>query len=132
MSQHIKTQHFDAEKYLLDTLGLTHDGALVRNLKPAQTAPYRCVVIAARALGRVTPISRRVALTVSAWDVRSNHTANLAGAHNLAGSYAGAVENLAGAGPVVHAEIESGPYRVVDDESQTEYSVVNLLLEVSF
>lgn len=129
--QHIPTTRIDLDAYLLATLGNEHNGAPVRNVKPALPVPYRCIVIQSIPQNRPTPISRYVRLIVQGWDVRSNSTGNFGGALKLAGDYAAAVEALSGRGRVLVAEVESGPYRVTDPESGVEYAVANLLLEIA-
>lgn len=131
MAQHIATAQIDLDALLLSTLGTTHDGAPVRNVKPQLQAPYRAIVILSIPQNRATPISRYVRLIVQGWDVRANATANIGAAQRLAGSYAAAVEGLSGHGRVLVAEVESGPYRVTDSDSGVEYAVANLLLEIA-
>lgn len=131
MSQHIPTAQIDLDALLLSTLGNVHDGAPVRNVKPQLSTPYRVIVIQSIPQNRATPISRYVRLIVQAWDVRAGGVGDIGGAQRLAGSYAAAVEGMSGRGRVLVAEVESGPYRVTDAESGTEYAVANLLLEIA-
>lgn len=129
----IPTSSPDVEALLLSSIGTARvfNTATVGNIKPAQKAPYRCIVIRAVLQNRATPISRYCRLTVSAWAVRSDGTSDIKGSRDLAADYAAAVERLSGVGIILSAVIESGPYRVDDTTGGPLYAVANLLLEVA-
>lgn len=129
--QHLPTPRIDLDAHLLATLGRTHDGATVTNVKPSTPAPYRAIVIQSIPQNRATAVSRYVRLIVQGWDVRAGGSSNFGAAQKLAGDYAAAVEALSGRGRVLVAEVESGPYRVTDPQSGVEYAVANLLLEIA-
>lgn len=122
----------DVEAWLITTFGATFSGAPVRNVKPKQgTGAYSCIVIRADLQNRVTPISRYCRVGVQGWKVRADGTADLAGARQLAADYAAAIEGAPRAGILLEAEVDAGPYRVVDTESGVEYQYVTLLLELA-
>lgn len=129
--QSIPSTSPDVEAWLIATFGATFSGALVRNVKPKQNAPYSCVVIRADLQNRVTPISRYCRVGVQGWSVRADGTADLSAARQLAADYATAIERAPRAGILLDAEVDTGPYRVIDSTSGVEYQYVTLLLELA-
>ncbi len=121
----------DVEAWLIATLGPTFSGAPVRNVKPKQTGAYSCVVIRADLQNRVTPVSRYCRIGVQGWKVRADSTADLSGARELCAGFARAVESAPRAGILLEAEIDAGPYRVIDSTSGIEYQYATLLLELA-
>lgn len=121
----------DVEAWLIATFGSTFSGAPVRNVKPKQTAPYSCLIIRADLQNRVTPVSRYCRVGVQGWAVRADGTADLAGARQLVADYAAAIERAPRTGILLEAEVDAGPYRVIDSTSGTEYQNATLLLELT-
>lgn len=131
--QQIPTAAVDVERLLVDLLdphGDAPDVVPVRNVKPAQAAPYRCAVIRADLLNRVTKLSRYCRIGVQGWAVREDGSADLAAANRLAAEVAGAIEQHAGTGWLLAAEVDAGPYRVTDTPSGIEYAYTTVLAEV--
>lgn len=126
----ILTAPLDVERLLVGLLDPASNAAPVRNVKPEQVAPYRCSVIRADLLNRVTPLSRYCRIGVQGWAVRADGSADLAAAHNLATEVAGAIERHAGTGWLLAAQIDAGPYRVADSITGIEYAYATVLAEV--
>lgn len=130
--QAIPTTSPDVEAWLITTFGASVSGAPVRTIKPKQgSVGYSCIVVRADLQNRITPISRYCRLGVQGWKVSSAGAADLAGARQLAADYSRAIESAPRAGILLDAEVDAGPYRVVDSESGIEYQYVTLLLELA-
>lgn len=140
--QSIPSTSPDVEAWLIATFGSTFAGAAVRNIKPKSTKPdgtpnpagvppYAQVIIRADLQNRVTPISRFCRLGVQGWSVRADGTADLSAARQLAADYSAAIERAPRAGILLDAEVDAGPYRVIDSTSGVEYQYVTLLLELA-
>ncbi|WP_163275329.1 hypothetical protein [Cellulomonas iranensis] len=121
----------DVEAWLIQTLGPAVAPAPVRNMKPDQKPPYSCVVVRADLQNRVTPVSRYCRVGVQAWKVTANQKADLAGARELCAAAATALELATRAGILLDAQIDAGPYRVVDATSGIEYQYASVLLEIA-
>lgn len=121
----------DVEAWLIATLGAAVAPVLVRNVKPDQKAPYSCVVVRADLQNRVTPISRYCRVGVQGWKVTAAGKADLAGARELCAALASALERAPRAGILLDAQIDAGPYRVVDATSGIEYQYASVLLEIA-
>lgn len=120
----------DVEAWLISTFGPSFS-APVRNVKPKQEAPYECIVVRADLQNRITPVSRYCRVGVQGWKVRGDSTPDLAGARDLCARFAQAIESAPREGILLDAEIDTGPYRVVDATSGIEYQYATVLLEVA-
>lgn len=131
MSRNIPTQWDDIEAWLITTLTPLMAPVVVRNVKPKQTAPYKALVVGADLQGRVTPISRYCRVRLQGWSVRADGTTDLADARTIAAAAGAHLEALPRASsPLIHAEVDAGPYRVTDPISGLEYQYVTVLCEV--
>lgn len=100
------------------------------NVRPEKAKPYRLLVVRADLQQKVTPISRYCRVGVQAHSVRADGSSNLGDAFDLASEAAAYLEaNLDG--PILSADVESGPSRVTDPVTNLEYQYVTVLLEVA-
>lgn len=100
------------------------------NVRPNRSAPYRLLTVLASLGAKVTPISRYCQVTVQAWSVRSDGTADIGDAFDLAAAAGHWLEENV-AGVIIAADVQSGPFRVADPVSKIENQTVTALLEVS-
>jgi hypothetical protein len=123
----IPTKAPDVEAWLINGLSNVEQ---TFNVKPEKSAPYRMLTVLASLGAKVTPISRYCQVTVQAWSVRSDGSANLADAFDLAAAAGNWLEsNLTG--PVLSADVQAGPFRLVDPVARIETQTMTVLLEVS-
>jgi hypothetical protein len=100
------------------------------NLKPERVNPYRLLVIRADLQQKVTPISRYCRVGISAWSVRADGSADIGDAFDLA-SEANTWLEANVSGPILSADVESGPSRTTDPITKLEFSYSTVLLEVA-
>ena len=115
-----------------EVLGVLAKVETARLVKPELSNPYRVLVSRADLQGRVTPLSRYCRIGVQAWSVRSDGSANLPDAFDLAAAAGAALEAAPETSQVIlSAEIQSGPSRVADEVTRIEYQYLTVLLEVA-
>lgn len=95
-----------------------------------RTSRRRELVVRADLQQKVTPISRYARVGVQAWSVRADGSADLGDAFDLAAAAAHWLESNV-SGPILSADVESGPSRVADSVTRLEYQYVTVLLEVA-
>lgn len=123
----IPTTPVDVEALLIAGLSSVED---TFNVKPKRTAPYRILTVLASLGAKVTPISRYCQVTVQAWSVRADGSADLGDAFDLAADAGRWLESNV-SGVILSADVQSGPFRVADPVSKIENQTVTVLLEVA-
>ncbi len=138
--QSIPTTSPDVEAWLITTFAAALAPALLRNRKPTASLPngspnpeavQPLILIRADLQGHVTPISRYCRVSAQAWALHSDGSGDLKAAQDLAAAFGALVVAAPREGLLLEAGYESGPYRALDQATRVEYSVVNLLLEVT-
>lgn len=104
-------------------------GLTIVNQRQPQTKPYKCVLMIADLQGRASEVSRYARIRLSGYSVRADGSANIQDAHKITADVAEWLETLRYPSPLIKAEINSGPTRQVEDDSEFSYAVV--LAEVS-
>lgn len=129
MTRRVPTVAPDVEEWLVGVLTPAVAPALVRTTRPA--GPHGpLLVVRADMQQHITPITRYARVGMSAWVLRADGTGDVHTARALAAAAAAAVEDLPRVGLLIDAETETGPYRVVDSITGTEYVHVGMLLQV--
>lgn len=121
----------DVKAWLISTLGpLLAPTPVVGKMPELTGSAQSFVLVRADLQNRATPISRYCRVGIQGWSIRSNGDADTGAAFDLAANAGSALERLPLAGILLDAEVQSGPYEVVDATYQRVYAYTTVLLEV--